>query len=91
MVGTWDGSTTRLYIDGVLVGETAASGTLQKPDSRAKEILIAADSGYDGEASAYSNVCIANARVYGSVLSADQVMTLAGEELPFNPFVNADT
>jgi hypothetical protein len=65
IVGTYDGTTQRLYVNGSQVNSTALSITLKQSN---KEVIIG---GYN--TGVYSNNAIANPRIYNRALTATEV------------------
>ena len=82
MVGVYDGSTVKLYIDGELAAEEKADGEIGLPQGNATEVFVGGDSGGDNVPQYFSNARIATARIYSQALTADQIAGLAKEELP---------
>ncbi|WP_299117829.1 LamG-like jellyroll fold domain-containing protein [uncultured Winogradskyella sp.] len=76
---THDGTTARLYIDGVL--ETTE--TLPLPLDTSRSFLIGA-AGRDGSATAYFDGNIDEVRVWNAALTADQLRFLMNQELEDN-------
>ncbi|MFJ6214872.1 LamG-like jellyroll fold domain-containing protein [Streptomyces sp. NPDC092296] len=72
-VATWDGQNVKLYVDGVLASTTAAAGSLTAPVSGAQNWTLGADSAANGGIETPSPVSLSTARVWDSVLAADQV------------------
>lgn len=72
LVGTYDGEAVRLYVDGELVSEEAASGELVYPAHSARFMALGADSAVLKYAS-FFNGDIATAKVYTEALTAEQV------------------
>ncbi|HEY0249092.1 MAG TPA: InlB B-repeat-containing protein [Gryllotalpicola sp.] len=77
-IATWDKSTVKLYLNGVLTGSLAASGSVTAPSASAQHFTIGADSngtapsataGYETP----SPVSVSTAKVWGSALTAAQV------------------
>jgi hypothetical protein len=65
-VANWDGSTQKLYLDGSLVGETTATGTLTNP-----QIITLGRESYTS--SGYFNGFLDEIKFYNSTFSSDQV------------------
>ena len=84
-VGVWDGETVKLYIDGTLESTVTATGDLGLAQSGANEVFIGGDSDSNNGLQFSSNARIANARIYSTPLTADQVAALADQELPEQP------
>lgn len=72
-VATWDGTNVKLYVDGVLASTTAAAGSFTIPVAGAQNWTLGADSAANGGIETPSPVSLSTARVWDSVLSADQV------------------
>ncbi len=75
-VGVWNGSSIKLYVDGVLAAETPAAGALTLPSATARNFLVGADAGNNGVAQFYAHSRIANARVFSQALTESQVKAL---------------
>lgn len=69
VVGTYDGSTKRLYFDGVEVASASATGSITQPTSNTA-ILSASGSGYDVDGK------VQNVRLWSRALSAVEVQSL---------------
>ena len=80
--GVYDGDAVKLYIDGKLVGTETATAALQLPSSGANSVFIGGDSDGNDALQFAANARIANARIYSTPLTADQVAALADQELP---------
>lgn len=76
VVGTWDGANIRLYVDGELAATTPATGALTLPASTARAWTLGADSSPNAGAQFYTPGRLANARLYGRALTADEVKAL---------------
>jgi len=72
-VGTWDGQTVRLYVDGVLAAEAPAAGTLGLPGGAARNAFYI---GADAVNQFWAPASVRNARIYSKVLSLDEVKAL---------------
>ena len=83
--GVYDGDAVKLYIDGKLVGTETATAALQLPSSGADSVFIGGDSDGNDALQFAANARIANARIYSTPLTADQVAALADQELPEQP------
>lgn len=68
LAGTYDGSTIKLYVNGVLAGSTSFSGSV--PAGSATGIGIGYNPAYSGD---FINGLIAECAVYGTALSATQI------------------
>lgn len=71
LLGTFNGESACLYINGELVDTVAANGTLSLPVNNVNYLVIGGDSSPDGP-SAYMKGEVACARVYSSALGAKQ-------------------
>ncbi len=81
LVGTYDGTTIRIYSDGSLVGTQAASVTLGN-DSSAVEIGGNCNGGGSCGGSCYWNGQVDEARVYDRALSGDEIRQLYNLSAP---------
>ena len=72
IVGTYDGSTLKLYVDGILVASESISGTIKKPNYSTVMALGANPYGEVVE-EAFLNGTIYSARIYNRTLSATEV------------------
>ncbi|MBO5868200.1 MAG: metallophosphoesterase, partial [Oscillospiraceae bacterium] len=72
LTGTYDGSSVKFYINGVLVAEEAATGKLVVPAYMAQCMCIGSDVAVDARQSFFAGK-IATAKIYSDVLSAEQV------------------
>lgn len=77
LVGTYDGSTVRFYINGQQVAKADATGKLTVPDYMARVMGVGADSAVNGLES-YFNGKIATAKIYSNALTKTQVEALFG-------------
>jgi len=69
LVGTWDGTTIRLYVDGLMVGTAAFSGNLAAGTATGVGI------GYEPSGStSYLNAEVAEVTLYGFALTSNQVV-----------------
>lgn len=72
-VGSWNGTSDDLYVDGYLVASTPAATPLVVPiGAGAQNFLLGADANTTNGAELYSPVSIAAARVFSTGLTADQ-------------------
>ncbi|HWJ08909.1 MAG TPA: LamG-like jellyroll fold domain-containing protein, partial [Nocardioides sp.] len=76
VVGTWDGAEIKLYVDGELAATTAATGALTLPAATARAWTLGADSSPNAGAQFYAKARLADARIYGRALGADEVRAL---------------
>ena len=72
MIGTYDGTNVKLYMDGVLVATTSAS----KLTTSAMSIFLGANPNASGTHSYYSNISLKEAMLYDGTLSQEQVTSL---------------
>ncbi|MER5336624.1 LamG-like jellyroll fold domain-containing protein [Micromonospora sp. NPDC002717] len=72
-VGTWDGQTIRLYVDGVLAAEAPAAGALGLPGGAARNAFYI---GADAVNQFWAPASVLNTRIYSKVLSLDEVKAL---------------
>lgn len=77
LVGTYDGTSVRFYINGQQVAKADATGKLAVPDYMARAMCIGADSAVNGVES-FFNGKIATAKIYSEALTKTQVETLFG-------------
>lgn len=89
-VATWDGATLRLFIDGALASEVAASGALGLPPAAARGFAFGADINSYGGPQAFAEASIATARVYSSAVGADQVAALYDSYADVGEVADAD-
>ena len=78
IVGTYDGTSVRLYINGQQVAKADASGKLSIPDYMARLVCIGADSAVNGAESFFDGK-IATAKIYSEALTKTQIEALFGE------------
>lgn len=76
-LATWDGTQIKLYLDGELVGQVAASGVFKHPTGNANSLMLAADVNSSNAASFFGQATMRTARVYSEPLSAEQAAALA--------------
>lgn len=94
--GVFDGETVKFYLDGELVGETAATGQMTvPPNETARNLVVGADSGPNNEPGQHAQVAVDAARVYSAPASAEQIAALNAEfavevEAPAADVVNVD-
>ena len=74
---TWDGAQLRLYVDGELVGTTAAAGTFKAPTGGANSLVLGGDTQPGDGVSFLAQATLQNARVWSQALDAAQVSALA--------------
>ncbi|MBQ8797553.1 MAG: metallophosphoesterase [Oscillospiraceae bacterium] len=77
LTGTYDGTTLKMYVNGVAIGELIAEGTMTQPEAAyyTRSMFIGADCQLNG-ARYYFDGKIATARVYSQVLSDTDVAEL---------------
>ena len=71
VVGTWDGSTVRVYVDGTIGGTTASTSTMN--DSSLPTLIGGIQTAAGGYIDGDWNGKVANARVYNRALSLSDV------------------
>lgn len=71
VIGTFDGGSQRLYIDGKLAKETKVAGKVSEPQGEQRRFFIGADYAGKGNPGAFFKGDIAFARVYAGALSAE--------------------
>jgi hypothetical protein len=76
VVGTWDGTSIRLYVNGDLAATTPATGAVTFPNATARNWVLGADSSPNGGAQFYAPVKLANSRIYSTALGAGEVDAL---------------
>ncbi len=77
MVGVFDGSFVRLYLNGVLMGETAVSGPMVHPtDSGAEYLCIGADSDATGAGEYPIDATVYLVRMYSEIANESQALYL---------------
>ncbi|MBO5868360.1 MAG: hypothetical protein J6Q54_05590, partial [Oscillospiraceae bacterium] len=75
LVGTYDGTSVRFYINGIQVAKADATGKLAVPDYMARLMCIGAESAVNGTES-YFKGKVATARIYSDALTKTQVENL---------------
>jgi hypothetical protein len=75
VIGTWDGSTLSLYVNGVLVDATGETGTPGIPTAGGQNFNLGADVSATDGAENFIPSSIARARIWSTALTADQVAT----------------
>ena len=70
LVGTYDGTTLRIYVDGVLAGSTVAVGTI---DATTLDSLIGV---HNSLATNFFNGLLDDVRIYNRALSNDEIKQL---------------
>lgn len=77
VVGTFDGETVRVYINGELKASESAAGEITFPaDASTRYLCIGGDSGANGATEAPMAGKLVTANVYGRALSAEEVALL---------------
>ncbi|PJJ58209.1 calcineurin-like phosphoesterase family protein [Mumia flava] len=79
-VGTWDGSTATLYLDGVPVAQSATTGSLTLPSDGAHFFAVGADSARN-RPQFYAPATISTARIFGHALTPSEVLALGREAI----------
>lgn len=74
VVGTWDGTTVSLYVNGVLADQTTTSGNWRQPNT--STFRIGADPDWSGNPTKYAPVSVSLARVYSQPVSSDVATAL---------------
>ncbi len=80
-VGTYDGSTTKLYINGVLVSSTALSGSLSYLGPVAVGAWPSGGNNFNGQ--------LADAQIYNTALTTNQVQSLYQEGISSPPVTSS--
>ena len=81
-VGTWDGSTMALYVDGAKVSSVANGGFGALEDTD-RTVRIATDNKYAvGTGDRFFNGSVSDAQIYNTALSASQVQQLYQSQMP---------
>ncbi|GAA3530725.1 LamG-like jellyroll fold domain-containing protein [Nocardioides daeguensis] len=76
VVGVWNGTEIKLYVDGVLAATTPATGKLTLPKDTARAWTVGGDSGPNAAAQFYTKGKVANARIYSRALSDSEIRAL---------------
>ena len=71
-VGTYDGQTLKMYVNGELVAYEACTGTMKRPAGGCEYMVIAGDAA-PGEPGCFADCVIATANLYSDPLSAAQM------------------
>jgi len=78
LVGTYDGSFVKLYVNGALAGTEKATGLITYPSATsAYAFCIGSDINKYGEGDAFFNGNVAYAKVFDNALTADQAVNLS--------------
>jgi uncharacterized repeat protein (TIGR02543 family) len=83
-MGTWDGSTASIYLNGQLASSAAASGTLTLPTTSTKGWSLGADLSSTGGVEQFAPVSLGVARVFTAAMSADAVAAQYHITVPTN-------
>jgi hypothetical protein len=83
-IGTWDGSTASIYLDGKLVSSAAASGTMTLPTTQTKGWSLGADLSSSGGVEQFAPVSLGVARVFSQAMDADAVAAQYHITVPTN-------
>lgn len=76
-LAVWDGSTVKLYVDGVLAGSIAATGTLGKPTGTAPTaFMVGADTTTNAVPQFFAPSTVSKVAVYGKALNASDAVSL---------------
>ncbi len=82
VVGTWDGATAQLWLDGVLANETAAGGSLTTPpNATARNLVIGGDASTNNRAQFFAPATIAATRLFSEPVDRADVMALRRDVL----------
>ncbi len=76
VVGTFDGSATRIYINGTVKNTVLLKGTFSRPVSYSQYLAIGGDSQAGGNVSNFFTGKIASVNLYSDVLTAEQISAL---------------
>lgn len=76
LVGTYDGSAVRLYINGELVAETPTSGPIHHVTDPSRWLFVGADVNGQGDIQTSANVRVAYIRLYSQSAGIEQVTAL---------------
>lgn len=85
VVGTWDGASIKLYVNGELMATTPATGALTLPSATARAWTLGADSSPNAGAQFYTAAKLADARIYSRALTAEEVRALDVNALGEHP------
>ncbi len=81
IVGTWDGTTKRLYIDGVLDASAPFAGPIHDTD---EEVFIGATRGGGGNTSGFLNGAIDSPAIHAVALTPAQIATRFAEQADYD-------
>jgi len=82
VVGTWDGQKAQLWVDGVMVREVDATGSLTiPPNATARNLVIGGDAATNNRAQFMAPATIASARLFSQPLDRRQVAALRSDVL----------
>ena len=76
MVGVFDGSYIKMYLNGTLSESVSAGGAFDVPKYYARILCIGADPSYGGMSDCFFKGTIAVANMYSHALSASQISGL---------------
>ena len=80
VVGTYDGTTVKLFVDGALVASADANGSITYPATTAAHAFcVGSDIGSSGNGEAFFNGNVAYAKVYSVVLTDEQIFNLSNK------------
>ena len=83
-VGTWDGTTASIYLNGQLVSSAAASGTLTVPTTSTQGWSLGADLSSTGGVEQFAPVSLGVARIFSTAMTADAVAAQYHITVPTN-------
>ncbi|WP_345626264.1 LamG-like jellyroll fold domain-containing protein [Rugosimonospora acidiphila] len=89
-VGVYDGTNLTLYLNGVRVGQTAASGPIKLPGAAGRDFNLGADVSSTDGAENYIPSSVAAARIWSGPLSAAQVAALYAQNVSTEPVGSGD-
>ncbi len=86
-VAVWDGAVIKLYVNGELAGQTAATGAFQAPSAGARNLVLGGDAQPGENVGFFAAATVDTARVYSSAISAEEVALLhaAATDAPVAP------
>ena len=76
LVGTYDGTTLKLYLNGQLVASAACADAMKRPQGDSEYLVVGGDSAPGGTAGCFANCTIAAANLYSEPLTATQIANL---------------
>ena len=83
-MGTWDGATASIYLNGKLASSAAAAGTLTLPTTSTRGWSLGADLSSSGGVEQFAPVSLGVARVFTAAMSADAVAAQYRITVPTN-------